>query len=122
MKLRGTYMGSAVYAPGDIVIYTDDKPYIKLKESKKGIRPHDTLYWSQLDPTLFDAVIIMAGVRGDLTASQNDVADNVNNVLPGFMSGAWKTKELCLKSSTANSTKKFKITVTDDGVISATEA
>ena len=30
-------------------------------------------------------------------------------------------KELILASSTANSTKKFKITVTDDGEITATE-
>lgn len=150
MTLKGTYNGNTVYSPGDVVVYTDGKSYIKQKESAKGITPHDTLFWSRLDQAIADALeLIMGAVQqipdvvnnltttaagkaldarqgkalntsiSTLSSSITTLTNYIDMVLPFFNQGQVTT--VCLKSSTASSTKRFNITVNDSGEISATE-
>lgn len=55
---------------------------------------------------------------GDLDNLETTAKDNVVNAINEL---AAIPTEITIKSSTAESTKKFKITVVDDGTISATE-
>lgn len=91
-------------------MYMEKAMHIKQlqKETAAGTPVTDTRFWGLLsDPTTVDILDIA-----------EDVSGGASDALEGFFPDA---KTLVLASSTASSKKKFKITVIDNGTISATE-
>jgi hypothetical protein len=102
-SVKGAYNSSTNYAVGDVV-KENGNYYVMLKDAGAGVHPFNTEYWGLIsDPNTIDALDIAEDVMGAVT-----------DLHPS-------EKELVLASSTADSTKKFKITVVDNGTISATE-
>ena len=144
MTLKGDFSGLASYDVGDVVRWTDDTIYVLKKPAAAGTPPTDTLYWERAAQSLQDAVDLtldaidiakggaLAGkVANNLTTTASgkvldarqgktlktaidEVAEDVGTLYPD-------AKTLVLASSTASSTKKFEITVDDDGELTATE-
>ena len=105
--VKGNYDPGTSYNVGDVVKESGFY-YILQKAASAGTHPTDTRYWGLIsDPSTIDALDIAEDVQG---AS--------SDALEAYFPNA---KTLVLQSSTANSKKKFKITVIDNGTISATE-
>ena len=102
MKLKGTYASGTSYSVGDVVKY-GDRFYHLVKSASAGTAPTNTDYWQANDPGDTDLLDIMLGTMDSLTALNPSA------------------KEIVLASSSSSSTKKFKVTVIDNGTISATE-
>lgn len=104
MKLKGTYASGTTYAVGDIVKYEDGFWYYMIKSyGSAGCPPTETEYWNMKDPTQFDLLDVINDVLGDVDTLNPD------------------PKYIVLASSSSSSTKKFKISVVDNGTISASE-
>ena len=117
MNYCGNYNAGTSYSIGDIAIYTDGVPYILLKAAPAGTSCHDTLYWNRVQPPLADALVSIHGAVNTLfdnLASEGEAITDLSEVIVD-------DKTIVLASSTEDSTKKFAITVDDDGDISATE-
>ena len=117
MNYCGNYNSGTSYSIGDIAIYTDGVPYILLKAAPAGTSCHDTLYWNRVQPPLADALVAIHGAIDtmfDNLASEGEAITDLSEVIVD-------NKTIVLASSTEDSTKKFAITVDDDGDISATE-
>ena len=117
MNYCGNYNSGTSYSVGDIAIYTDGVPYILLKAAPAGTSCHDTLYWNRVQPPLADALVAIHGAVDtmfDNLASEGEAITDLSEVIID-------DKTIVLASSTEDSTKKFAITVDDDGEISATE-
>ena len=145
MKLKGNYNGGTTYSVGDVVKYTDGYVYhMHTALGKAGADCHNTLYWQRIDKLIEECVgMILDGVTmAEDGALDGKVANNLTTtasgkVLDARQGKALKTlvdgvvedlgevnpdaKTLVLASSTASSTKKFSITVDDDGELTATE-
>ena len=92
-NLKGNYAAGTSYSVGDVVKESGFY-YILQKEAAAGTPVTDTRFWGLLsDPNTVD-------------------------LLEDFFPNA---KTLVLASSTASSNQRFKITVVDNGTISATE-
>ena len=143
MTLKGNFSDLVSYNPGDVAVF-GGVPYILKKPCAAGVPPTVTLYWERLEQYLANAVaLIMGGITiaedGALTGK---VANNLTTtasgkVLDARQGKALKTliddvgteldlvypdsKTLVLASSTESSTKKFAITVDDDGELSVDE-
>ena len=102
MTLKGNYAAGTSYSVGDVVKAAEGWHVLR-KSASAGTPVTDTRYWQQTDPCNWELLDLIAGVLA-----------NVETVNPN-------PKELVLASSTASSTKKFKITVVDAGTISASE-
>lgn len=144
MGLKGDYSGLTTYDVEDIVRWTDKTVYLLRKPCKAGTPCTDTLYWEQVPKWVGRMVNLMLdgvdmAVGGALTGK---VANNLTTTASGKVLDARQgktlktaiddvagdlgelspnAKTLVLESSTASSTKKFTITVDDDGEITATE-
>lgn len=151
MNIKGDYGGLVSYSVGDVVRFTDDVIYVLRKPCNSGTPPTNTLYWERMAQPLADCVeLIMDAISvaedGALTGK---VANNLTTtasgkVLDARQGKALKTsidgvaedlgeldealdalnpdaKTIVLASSTESSTKKFAITVDDDGELAATE-
>ena len=103
MKLKGAYDASTNYSVGDIVKFNDRWYFMEKAPGAAGYSPADTRYWNLKDPAENDILDLLDQVFGDLETLYPD------------------PKNIVLASSTASSTKKFKIKVVNDGTISATE-
>ena len=104
MKLKGNYSSSVTYSVGDIVKFTDGRWYYLIKSyGTYGCPCTNTEYWNLKDPTQSDLLDLLAEVFGDVSTLNPD------------------PKYIVLASSTASSTKKMKISVVDNGTISASE-
>ena len=117
MNYCGNYNSGTSYSVGDIAIYTDGVPYILLKAAPAGTSCHDTMYWNRVQPPLADALVAIHGAVDtmfDNLASEGEAITDLSEVIID-------DKTIVLASSTEDSTKKFAITVDDDGEISATE-
>ena len=137
MNLKGDYSGLTSYSVGDVVRNADDVIYVLRKPATSGTPPTDSRYWERLAQPLADAVeLIMDGVAvakdGALTGkiADNLTTNSATKVLSAKQGKKLKdmldvvnpdSKTLVLLSSTASSTKKFAITVDDDGELTATE-
>ena len=151
MNLKGDYSGLTSYAVGDVVRWTDDTIYILRKPCSSGVPPTNTLYWERMAQPLadcvelvMDAVMVAEGgaltgkVANNLTTTASgkvldarqgkalkELIDNLNTAVGGLDTDLDKlypnSKSIVLDSSTASSTKKFAITVDDDGELTATE-
>lgn len=137
MNLKGNYSGLTSYSVNDVVRNTDDVCYVLRKPATSGTPPTDTRYWERLAQPLADAVelIMDAVVVAKDEALVGKIADNLttnssSKVLSAKQGKKLKDlldilnpdgKTLVLQSSTASSTKKFAITVDDDGELTATE-
>lgn len=136
MKFKGTYSAGTTYNVGDVVIYSqDNKVYHLQRPAKTGTAPHDTLYWGQVDQPLDEAVRLMADVLG-LALKADEANETAISAVEGRLDrlepalGGMETTigllypspdTLVLYSSSADSDKKFGITVDDSGEITATE-
>ena len=144
MNIKGDYSGLTSYAVGDVVRFTDGTIYVLRKAANAGTVPTDTLYWERMAQPLADAAELMMDAiqvaeSGALTGK---VANNLTTTASGKVLDARQgkalkelvdnvsteldlvypdSKTLVLLSSTASSTKKFAITVDDDGELTATE-
>jgi hypothetical protein len=144
MKLKGNWANNVAYDVGDVVKYTDDHVYHLQNPAKAGTDCHNTLYWQRIEQPLEECVLmILDGVTmAEDGALDGKVANNLTTtasgkVLDARQGKALKTlvdgvaedlgevnpdaKTLVLASSTASSTKKFSITVDDEGELTATE-
>ena len=136
MTLKGNYSDLTSYAIGDVVAYQGNF-YIREKEPGSGINPIDTLRWGKIPQILMQAAsLVMDGISiAEAGALTGKIADNLTTnsstkVLSAKQGKALKdeldlfypdSKTIRLASSTASSTKKFDITVDDDGELTATE-
>lgn len=103
MKMKGNYASGTTYAVGDVVKFTDNRWYWLHKLATAGTPCTNTEYWYPKDPTTCDLLDIVSAMNDQLQALNPDA------------------KSIVLGSSTASSTKKMKITVVNDGTISASE-
>jgi hypothetical protein len=136
VTLKGNFSDLVTYDPGDVAVF-GGVPYILKKPCAAGVPPTVTLYWERLEQYLANAVaLIMGGITiaegGALTGK---VANNLTTTASGKVLDARQgkalkalidgispdEKTLVLSSSTASSTKKFAITVDDDGELSVDE-
>ena len=135
---KGPWANNVAYNVNDVVIYeADRKVYHLQRPAPAGTAPHDTMYWGQLNDDLALAVIMMnqcitIAINGALTGK---VANNLTTTASGKVLDARQgkalkglidainpdEKTLRIKSSTAESTKLFDITVDDTGELTATE-
>ena len=117
LNYKGAYNAGTSYNVGDVVVFTDNVAYNMVKAAPAGTTCHDTLYWCRLQPPIGDAVLTLhnsiTSILGTL-ASDGEAITGLNEVIID-------DKTIVLASSTEDSTKKFAITVDDDGEISATE-
>ena len=146
MNLKGNYSGDTSYSVGDVVLYTDGVSYHLQRACPAGTPPVDTRFWSRTSQEINDIVkismdaIAMAD-SNDLTLANNlttattgkaldatqgkalkDSLDTLTNTVNGLsIPDNIGESSILLKSSTAESTKEFIITVDDDGEITATE-
>lgn len=143
MNIKGDYSGLTSYSVGDVV-RLEDVIYKLNKPCAAGTTPTNTLYWERMPQPLADAAELMMDAiqvseSGALTGK---VANNLTTTAAGKVLDARQgkalkdlingvgneldlvypdSKTLVLASSTASSTKKFAITVDDDGELTATE-
>lgn len=117
MNYCGNYSAGTSYNVGDIAIYTDGVPYILLKPAPAGTACHDTLYWNRVQPPLADALVAVNGAVNSML----DTIGSDGQAITALSGVIVDDKTIVLASSTEDSTKKFAITVDDDGDISATE-
>lgn len=150
MNIKGDYSGLTSYSVGDVV-RLENVVYNLIRPAKAGTTPTDTLYWERVPQPLQDALepvfdAIQVAKDGALTGK---VANNLTTTASGKVLDARQGKALkelidgvgtdvsniggdledlypnaktiVLSSSTAESTKKFAITVDDDGELTATE-
>lgn len=103
MKLCGTYASGTTYNIGDVVKGPDGLFYHKKTNAAAGTPVYDTDAWEMKNPNTADILDLMTGLLDSLTTL------NPN------------PKELVLASSSSSSTKKFKITIIDNGTISGSE-
>ena len=101
--IKGAYASGTDYSVGDVV-KEDGQYFLMIKDAAAGTHPYNTLYWNPIsDPVTIDALDIAEEAQATLAEKfPND-------------------KQLVLASSSSSSTKKFKITVVDNGTVSATE-
>ncbi len=110
-NLKGAYNGETNYGVGDIV-KADSSYYMMVKDAGAGVVYTDTNYWKRIcDPDMIDALELSESVASGASSGTEAAVE-------AYFPDA---KTLVLASSTASSTKKFKITVVDNGTISATE-
>ena len=147
MKLKGTYSGLVTYDVGDVVKFTDGNIYHLQHPALSGTPPTNTLYWGMVGQQLAEAIcMVLDGVEMAISkALDGKVANNLTTTASGKVLDARQGKALkdladglstdvgtlkgylpdantlVLASSTASSTKKFAITVDDDGELTATE-
>lgn len=106
-NVKGAYDATTNYGVGDVV-KQDGRYYLMIKDAAAGVHPFNTEYWNPIvDPDTIDALDIAEDAQAAAGAA-----------LDGYFPDA---KTLVLASSSASSTKKFKITVIDAGTISASE-
>lgn len=143
MNIKGDYNGLTSYSVGDVV-RLQDAIYVLRKPAPAGTTPTDTLYWERMAQPMADCVelimdAILVSEDGALTGK---VANNLTTTASGKVLDARQgkalkgliddvatevdlvypdSKTLVLASSTEASTKKFAITVDDDGELAATE-
>ena len=143
MNIKGDYNGLTSYSVGDVV-RCDGVIYVLKKPAAAGTTPTDTLYWERMAQPMADCVelimdAILVSEDGALTGK---VANNLTTTASGKVLDARQgktlkgliddvatevdlvypdSKTLVLASSTESSTKKFAITVDDDGELTATE-
>ena len=100
---KGAYAAGTSYSVGDVV-KENGFYYILQKSASSGTHPTNTKYWGLIsDPVTIDAL---------------DIAEESANAISAYFPNE---KELVLKSSSSGSTKKYKITVIDNGTVSASE-
>ena len=138
MNLKGEYSGLTSYSVGDVVRGANSIIYVLRKPCPSGTPPTNTLFWERLEQVkasdilemIFDAVDMSeaGALRGKVannlttTASGKILDARQGKVLKGMLDAVNPDgKTLVLASSTASSTKKFAITVDDDGELTATE-
>lgn len=102
MAMKGVYNESTSYSVGDVV-QLDGLWYILAKSASSGTPPTNPDYWDPKDPT------------------QDDILDMIGELYAMITGLNPNAKELVLASSSASSTKKFKITVIDNGTVAGTE-
>jgi len=143
MNIKGDYSGLTSYSVGDVV-RCDGAIYVLRKPANAGTTPTDSLYWDRMPQPMADCVeLIMDAIQvaedGALTGK---VANNLTTTASGKVLDARQgkalkgliddvatevdlvypdSKTLVLASSTESSTKKFAITVDDEGELTATE-
>jgi hypothetical protein len=136
MNIKGDYSGLTSYSVGDVV-RLEDVIYKLNKPCAAGTSPTNTLYWERMPQPLADCVeLIMDAIDvSESGALTGKVANNLTTTAQGKVLDARQgkklkdmldlvnpdSKTLVLDSSTASSTKKFAITVDDDGELTATE-
>ena len=104
MVLKGNYDSGTNYSVGDVAKFTDGRWYHCFKAPGAAGHPcNESKYWEPKNPTTADLIDLMAPIMEKLDALMPDA------------------KTLVLASSTAASTKKFKITVVDAGTVAGTE-
>ena len=148
MILKGNYAADVLYPVGSVVRFRDDNVvYMLLHPCKAGTPPTDTLYWTRVNQTLADAVLIVLDALeiADSDAASDLASKTANNltttssgkVLDARQGKALKTlidgtdeeiegfhpdaKTFVLASSTASSEKVFSITVDDTGELTVTD-
>jgi len=142
MDLKGAYNGATTYSVGDAVKYTDGVAYVLRKPCSAGVPPTNTLYWERVPQPLQEAIDLVLDygthVEGEIPALANNLTTTASGkALDARQGKALKTlidsvagdlsdlspdaKTIVLTSSTEDSTKVFKITVDDDGELTATE-
>lgn len=143
LTLKGDYSDLISYSVGDVVVW-EGMSYMLYRSASAGTPPTETSCWERLAQVLSEAVdMIMDAIDiaegGALTGK---VANNLTTTASGKVLDARQgkalkdlinevgteldlvypdSKTLVLASSTASSTKKFGITVDDDGELTATE-
>ena len=143
MNIKGDYSGLTSYSVGDVV-RCDGVIYVLKKAAAAGTTPTDTLYWERMAQPMADCVELIMDAIGvaDDNALTGKVANNLTTTASGKVIDARQgktlktaidevaaevdlvypdSKTLVLASSTASSTKKFAITVDDEGELTATE-
>ena len=143
MNIKGDYSGLTSYAVGDVV-RLDEFVYVLRKACAAGTTPTDSLYWERMTQPISDCVemIMDAIIVAEDGALVGKVANNLTTTSSGKVLDARQgktlktavdavtaevdllypdSKTIVLASSTASSTKKFAITVDDDGELTATE-
>ena len=145
MNLKGEYSGLTSYSVGDVVRYTDGIIYVLRKPCSSGTPPTNTMFWERAETIKAAEILEMIFDAIDLSeagALHGKVANNLTTTAAGKILDARQGKALkgliddqadlldalnpdgktlVLASSTASSTKKFSITVDDDGELTATE-
>lgn len=142
MNYKGAWVSNVSYSVGDAVRFTDGFVYHLQKPAKSGTPPVDTLYWGKVDDTLRTVVKFILDAMEIESHNNITLANNLTTTaagkgldarqgkaLKGLIDGLDEdlaalspdAKTLVLESSTAESTKKFAITVDDDGELTATE-
>jgi len=145
MNLKGEYSGLTSYSVGDVVRGTDGIIYALRKPCPSGTAPTNSLYWERIEQVKASDILEMIFDAIDLSeagALYGKVANNLTTTAAGKILDARQGKNLkgliddqadlldalnpdgktlVLASSTASSTKKFAITVDDDGELTATE-
>lgn len=143
MNIKGDYSGLTSYSVGDVV-RLEGVVYNLVRPCAAGTTPTNTLYWERIPQPLADSVeLIMDGIGVAIdNALIGKVANNLTTTATGKVLDARQgkalkelvngvgaeldmvypdSKTLVLASSTEASTKKFAITVDDDGELTATE-
>ena len=143
MNIKGDYSGLTSYSVGDVV-RLGEFVYVLRKACAAGTTPTDSLYWERMTQPISDCVemIMDAIIVAEDGALVGKVANNLTTTASGKVLDARQgktlktavdavseevdllypdSKTIVLASSTASSTKKFAITVDDDGELTATE-
>ena len=135
MNLKGDYSGSTSYSTGDVVRWTNGKCYVLQYPAPSGTPPTNSRFWGWIGQQLQDAADLIidakVSVEGEIPALANNLTTTASGkaldarqgrALKGLIDAVNPDeKTLVLASSTAESTKKFAITVDDDGDLTATE-
>lgn len=137
MKLKGTYNSESTYSVGDAVKFTDGHVYHLQNPTPAGIPPTNTLFWGRLSQTLEECALMILDIdaANEASGTQHKLANNLTTTVAGKGLDARQgkalkglidalnpdAKTLVLASSTASSTKKFAITIDDDGELTGTE-
>jgi len=114
MTYKGSFLDSALYSVGDVVVYTDGIPYFLQNPAAVGTSCHDTRYWQPVNEELRDTVILFHSMLTGLQSQIDNIAGVVNTML-------FDEKTIILKSSTEDSDKVYAITVDDEDGLEATE-
>ena len=113
-SFKGTYSNDTTYNVGDVAIYENVAYHMAVATGSSGCVPGaDTVHWLPLDQDTREILLMVQDAIGIADATADTRLDALEEQV--------KAKELIIGSSTASSTKKFKITVIDDGTIAAAE-
>ena len=76
MNYKGAYDANEDYNEGDVVVFTDDIPYVAIVNPPTGKTCHDKMYWNRVEQPLSDVVTMFHGAFGSISEA---IPHNIND-------------------------------------------